>query len=248
MLLAEQNVGLWPLVGVVVAMLLLLMTFWRISRRATSRGEADWPKRGQSDSVSSGGLGTTGYPGRSGLNGRLPVADAPPNLVAWEVHMQETARELSAWVDTKLRLLQHLVAEADRAATRLERALATAQTVNQTPPFCQAEKEQIFPPEQAWRSLSEPSERGLPKTEACPETADSRQENIPSEPTLASSPASGGSAMASQIRPETLPLEVGLLADYGFPPEEIASRCGISVSEVERLLQERNRHGRKGSN
>ena len=44
----------------------------------------------------------------------------------WEVDMHDTARELSARLDSKMIALQSLVAEADRAAARLEAALAEA--------------------------------------------------------------------------------------------------------------------------
>jgi hypothetical protein len=48
--------------------------------------------------------------------------DAPPDVLRWEVQMHETARELSAQLDSKMRVLQVLIAEADRAAARLEAA------------------------------------------------------------------------------------------------------------------------------
>ncbi|MHC4178596.1 MAG: DUF6115 domain-containing protein [Planctomycetota bacterium] len=50
--------------------------------------------------------------------------DAPPEVLRWEVQMHETARELSAQLDSKMRALQALIAEADRAAARLEAAAA----------------------------------------------------------------------------------------------------------------------------
>ena len=40
--------------------------------------------------------------------------------------MHDTARDLSARLDSKLSMLQAMVAEADRAAARLEAALARA--------------------------------------------------------------------------------------------------------------------------
>lgn len=70
--------------------------------------------------------------------------DAPPEVLRWEVQMHETARELSAQLDSKMRALQALVAEADRAAARLEAAGkppdATRQPVGPDPrPATQAE-------------------------------------------------------------------------------------------------------------
>jgi hypothetical protein len=49
---------------------------------------------------------------------------APPEVLRWEVQMRETARELSAQLDSKIGALQNLIAEADRAAARLEAAAA----------------------------------------------------------------------------------------------------------------------------
>jgi hypothetical protein len=52
---------------------------------------------------------------------------APAEALQWEVQMHETARDLSAQLDGKMRALGHLIAEADRAAARLETALAEAE-------------------------------------------------------------------------------------------------------------------------
>ena len=54
---------------------------------------------------------------------------APPDVLRWEVQMHETARELSAQLDSKMRVLQVLIAEADRAAARLEAAAQPAPTL-----------------------------------------------------------------------------------------------------------------------
>ena len=53
--------------------------------------------------------------------------DAPAEVLRWEVHMQETARDLSAQLDSKMIALQHLIREADRAAERLEQELRERQ-------------------------------------------------------------------------------------------------------------------------
>ena len=57
-----------------------------------------------------------------------PSARGEPSGEAanWEVRMYETARDLSAQLDSKMSALQALVAEADRAAARLDAALARA--------------------------------------------------------------------------------------------------------------------------
>ena len=46
----------------------------------------------------------------------------PQDLLRWDVAMHETARDLSAQLDSKASVLQHLIREADRAAARLEAA------------------------------------------------------------------------------------------------------------------------------
>ena len=47
---------------------------------------------------------------------------APPEVARWQVAMHETARDLSAQLDSKMSALQALIADADRAADRLEAA------------------------------------------------------------------------------------------------------------------------------
>ena len=51
---------------------------------------------------------------------------APSQVANWEVHMHETARDLMGQLDSKMRALQALTAEADRAADRLEAAIDQA--------------------------------------------------------------------------------------------------------------------------
>jgi hypothetical protein len=63
-------------------------------------------------------------PPRGAPSGRAePVPDAARH---WEVEMEELGRELSARLDSKMSVLQHLIREADRAAARLESAMAAA--------------------------------------------------------------------------------------------------------------------------
>ena len=243
MLLAEQGGSIWPLAGVVVAMLLLLLTFWRISRRAASRWEPPPSHPWNSTEHISAGMA---QPEGSWLTGRASSVEAPASLTAWEVQMHETARELSALVDTKLRLLQQLVAEADRAATRLEQALAAAQTAQAEPaglgsgaPANPSRSEGATAPPRLVQSeaASNPLPLGSPDRTTRPPS--------PVRPEVTPSPLQLGDtqqakALSSAVRPEALDLEVGLLADYGFPLQEIASRCGISVSEVETILRRRH--------
>ena len=50
----------------------------------------------------------------------------PAEAMKWEVEMHQTARDLSAQLDSKMSALGHLVEEADRASARLETALEAA--------------------------------------------------------------------------------------------------------------------------
>jgi hypothetical protein len=49
--------------------------------------------------------------------------ELPATVARWEVEMHETARQMSAQLDGKMSALQALIADADRAAARLEAAL-----------------------------------------------------------------------------------------------------------------------------
>jgi cell division septation protein DedD len=104
--------------------------------------------------------------------GRLPRReqghrlDAPPEMVRGEAQMYETARELSAQLDSKMGALQTLIAEAERAAARLEAAAArlpnaTRQSAPPDPqPTTQAEALRASPPlDQATSEAEEVSPR-----------------------------------------------------------------------------------------
>lgn len=64
------------------------------------------------------------------LEGQL-LADAPPDLLRWQVEMHETARDLKAEIDSKLSALHALSNLADQAAERLEQAVARAEQLSQ---------------------------------------------------------------------------------------------------------------------
>ena len=52
-----------------------------------------------------------------------PLRDASPGMQRWQVGMHETARELSAQLDSKMRLLQSFTRSAAQEADRLEALL-----------------------------------------------------------------------------------------------------------------------------
>ena len=66
---------------------------------------------------------------RPGHKDRGHHLDLPDEALRWEVEMEEIAREVSARIDTKVAVLRTLIADADRAAQRIEEALTQFQTV-----------------------------------------------------------------------------------------------------------------------
>src|SRR4030042_1388931 len=78
----------------------------------------------------------------------------PMSMVQWEVEMHETARRLSAQLDSKMGVLEHLVREADRAAARLEAALAAAENPATRPTPAPAPFHEVSPPLDAPRESS----------------------------------------------------------------------------------------------
>lgn len=129
-----------------------------------------------------------------------PEPDPPALAVSsrkaerWEVEMQETARELSARLDSKMSALQHLIRDADRAAARLERAFNPAALPNAAP--------------------------------------------LAEQGSLPPSPDGNAAGIAGyQQRYE----EIYMLADYGYPPEEIAQRIGSPIGEVQLILSLRKK-------
>jgi len=154
-----------------------------------------------------------------------PSLDAPDDVIRWEVQMHETARDLSGQLDSKMAALGHLIGEAERAAGRLEAALASAPGAPDQSPAAEASTGQ--------RS----------------NTSD-KLDPLPSPPTdqaeaLKSAGAADRVSVAREVTPKVdtqrLPAderyeEIYLLADYGFDAAEIARRVGSPVGEVELIL------------
>ncbi len=140
--------------------------------------------------------------------------DAPPDVLRWEVQMHETARELSAQLDSKMGALQALIADADRAAARLESAMAG----------------------DAQASAAESSEPARPEP--------SRPEPKPSSQAEALLPAGSSGLAAKHPRGQASDRpssrhrheQIYTLADYGFDAAEIAHRVETPVGEVELIL------------
>lgn len=62
----------------------------------------------------------------SGFEPRLetPLIDAPREITRWHAELHEVARNIQGEIDTKVRLLQATLRQADRAADRLETLIA----------------------------------------------------------------------------------------------------------------------------
>ena len=152
---------------------------------------------------------------------RQRYANVPPAVADWEVEMHDFAREVAGQLDSKMSGLSSLIREADRAASRLEAAVAAAER------------------------------KGValrPETSALP--ADAPDRHPPSPPIdqaaplkAVSSPALSAVATdASELpSPDRRYDEIYLLADYGFDTNEIARRVNIPAGEIQLILSLRTR-------
>ncbi|HVX59050.1 MAG TPA: hypothetical protein VHC19_00565 [Pirellulales bacterium] len=189
-LLAEiDKPNLLFLLGVVLASSILLLRSLRRTRRSSSAS-----------------LPQTHSPARGGsAANRL---QALPELQRWEVQMHETARELTARIDNKLRLLEQLIRDADERIARLE---TLDDGANQSEA---AEDDSVIP-------LSQYS--GVASPNASPSGCESAAAEMPQRPSK---------ALSASRRSE----EIYALADAGRNSAEIASQLNSPVGEVELIL------------
>jgi hypothetical protein len=158
---------------------------------------------------------------------------APEEMTRWEVEMHETARELSAQLDTKMGLLQHLIREADRAAARLDAAVAAAGRAG-------AETPAVEPQTPRRATTQEPPDRTVqPASQA--EALRSASALDPSSRGQGSRDADTPEATAERPSPNRRYQEIYTLADYGYGPVEIAQRVGTPEGEVELILSLRGK-------
>ncbi len=138
----------------------------------------------------------------------------------WEVAMHDLARDLSGQLDSKIRVLELLIREANQVATRLESAVKRADSGRMTrlPP-----REEVFGGD---RSLSIPLDKPAapesPKPAAVPATA------VPKEKVRRAAPL----GVANNPRFE----RIYALADAGLSSTTIATQIGGQVGEVELVL------------
>ena len=150
--------------------------------------------------------------------------DAMPKTAQWEVDMHETARELKAQLDSKMSALQALIAEADRAASRLEEAIESRDDVHNAPPSNRISSggSPLFKPKPGPQTMGEKSQAGLPTTQA---------------QALRPAPVATASGVSAQNRKQ----EIYALADYGLSDSAIAQRLGMPIGEVELILSLRDK-------
>jgi hypothetical protein len=146
---------------------------------------------------------------------RKPVSasSAPPkDYEKWEVSMHETARDLSGQLDTKIRVLELLIREANDAAARLETAMDRRSEVGSRKSEPRDTRERAEPISRDIHAALEPK-RATP----------SRESKAPLK-------------IAGNPRFE----RIFALADAGMSPAKIANQIGSQVGEVELILSLRS--------
>jgi hypothetical protein len=151
--------------------------------------------------------------------------DATPKTAQWEVDMHETARELKAQLDSKMSALQALIAEADRAASRLEVAIESRDDAHNAPPSNRipSRASPLFNPKPGPQPAAEKSRAGLPANQA---------------QALRPAPAPAVSGVSTQNHKQ----EIYALADYGLSDSAIAQRLAMPIGEVELILSLRSKN------
>lgn len=192
-------------------------------------------------------VASTATPGD--LSGARSALPSPAHVQAqrerWEVEMHELARSFSAQVDTKAGRLEQLIREADRAAARLEAALAVAQRAAWQTPLggvSSAARAAVVVADTAPASEASSQAAKLLAAETAapgPPAAVAQAAAAPTPP-AENSLQSGQSDGSSRPRTERYD-EIYLLSDYGYGTAEIARRVAVPQGEVELILSLRSR-------
>jgi hypothetical protein len=167
-------------------------------------------------------------------------ADMPQEMASWEVEMHEFVREIKAELDSKMRAVEAVTADADRAAARLEAALrefsnASLRRAEETPP-----EPNGFSKSTSAMARQEPrSSESRDSAKNYQEEAKKRQQGIDLSALPVSQAESlrpSGVLQAEHSSAQAKKTEIYTLADYGMAPAEIASRVGHPIGEVELIL------------
>ncbi len=224
--LFSQIVSPAPYIFMVVVLILAFILLMRNSRyfNRQRREEPDWVRTARPRYDGS----ANAYPRSGDSSSAAPTTpptttqrhlDAMPKTAQWEVDMHETARELKAQLDSKMSALQALIAEADRAASRLEAAMESRDDAHNAPPSNRMPSggSPLFTPKPGPPHMAEKSRAGLPTSQA---------------QALRPAPAPTASGVSTQNRKQ----EIYALADYGLSESAIAQRLSMPVGEVELIL------------
>jgi hypothetical protein len=154
-------------------------------------------------------------------------SDATSEMDRWEVEMHETARKLKAQLDSKMRALQALIADADRAASRLEAASKKENNPDNTPntpPSIRIKPggSPLFNPDNGALPIGEKKRSASPANQA---------------EALRSAPV----ATASRVSPQHRQEEIYSLADRGLSDSAVAQRLSMPIGEVELILSLRSK-------
>ncbi|HKD36075.1 MAG TPA: hypothetical protein VKB78_04720, partial [Pirellulales bacterium] len=164
-----------------------------------------------------------GQPGKTALPKK--AAASSRELEKWEVEMHDLARDLMGQLDSKVRVLELLIREANEAAARLEAA----------------------------RGKKGARDEGRGAREAGRRAADERTEQTAKPQVLQefSQPIDRGALRRQKSGESRKPLQVAnnprfervyALADAGMTAATIAKQIGTQVGEVELILSLRGKH------
>jgi hypothetical protein len=140
-----------------------------------------------------------------------PRSAMPPrDFEQWEVTMHDLARDLSGQLDSKIRVLELLIREADKTAARLETALART------------------------RSSAKPARETVRPAPAPPNGKKNGLPSSTSAPAAAPRTNAGRAPLNAADKPRFD--RIYALADAGLSPATIANQIGSQVGEVELIL------------
>jgi len=170
-------------------------------------------------------------------------------LNQWEVQMYELAREIEGRINSKIRLLEQFIQEADRAASRLETALRAAEQIRKTqaagmlPGLSHPATGTGFGPSSSTdaetRVTNENESAKEGESQLRPETGERPH---PSDELSGVSPSSETGDSAEKGHQRRSVEEIYTLSDYGYSIEEIAQRTSTPIGEVQLILSlRRNR-------
>ncbi|HEX3999133.1 MAG TPA: hypothetical protein VHX65_11330 [Pirellulales bacterium] len=174
---------------------------------------------------------SSGAPQAAGSQRSASAAAPPRDFERWEVAMHDLARDLSGQLDSKIRILELLIRESDKAAARLEAALARSRETTESGKTDRAELQVTA------------AKASQPPTGVPPKRPPIRAAVNATEPRRVPAIAPAGSTTADGADKPRFD-RVYALADAGLSPATIASQIGSQVGEVELILGIRKNGGR----